>query len=360
MAVNIDIRISERVLVIGPHYKNHRGGIGAVINIQKDFYPSFNFIPTYDYHSNNLSKALYFAKQLIKISLYLASHPQIRLLHIHSSVQGSFYRKLLVMLIAKILFRRKIINHLHSGAYDVIYSNGNFLQKKLMHAYFRLGDATVTVSNQWKTYISGQFNIAKVHFINNIIESPLRQQIQKPRHRINFLFLGLIGNNKGIFDLLDVLTVYKNELNHKCKLTIGGNGETQRLKQFIKTHDLEELVDFKGWVSGSDKHRLMQEADVFVLPSYSEGMPVSVLEAMSYGMPIISTPVGGLPEIVLPDRNGKLVNPGDKPALYHALRHYIAFPDNIRTHGRQSLRFVKEYFPEAVIPKVESLYKSLI
>lgn len=352
--------ISKKVLLVGPHFLNHRGGIGSIINIQKEFYTPFNFIPTYRYDSTNLLKAIFFARQLLKIIFYLTIKREIRVLHIHSSVHGSLYRKLIVMVVAKVLFRKKVINHLHAGDYDSIYYSGNIFQKRLMRQYFRISDATITVSDYWKHYISTKFHIANVYFVNNVVPHPISAYKYERLKVIKFLFLGLIGENKGIFDLMHVLSINKNNLLGKMVLTVGGNGEVNKLKQIIALNQLEQIVEFKGWITGCEKYKIMMDSDVFILPSYSEGMPVSILEAMSYGMPIISTRVGGIPEIVKSGLNGQLVNPGDDRALLNALNYYLTCSSKIEEHGNESLKIIQEYFPENVIPKVEAIYKTLI
>ena len=75
------------------------------------------------------------------------------------------------------------------------------------------------------------------------------------------------------------------------ELKIGGNKNEEKLKKQIKDFNIQEIVTFEGWVSGNKKLELLNWADVFILPSFNEGLPISILEAMSYGMPIISTPV---------------------------------------------------------------------
>ena len=103
-----------------------------------------------------------------------------------------------------------------------------------------------------------------------------------------------------------------------------------------------------------------QESDVFILPSYSEGMPVSILEAMSYAMPIITTDVGGIPEIVNHNVNGIVIKPGDKRALLSAVGYYLNDSEAIEKHGSESLNIIQEYFPGPVMSKMENLYKSLV
>ena len=101
------------------------------------------------------------------------------------------------------------------------------------------------------------------------------------------------------------------------------DGETERLLTYLADHKLETLVQFEGWVSGEKKHELLSSSDVYILPSYHEGLPISILEAMNYQLPVIATPVGGTAEAVQEGINGFLVTPGDKDALYDRLLQFL-------------------------------------
>lgn len=355
--------IAEQVLLVGPDYKDHRGGIGAVIAVHKDQYESFNFIATHRPLKSSFLKALYFIRQFARITFFLATHRRIKVVHIHSSKQGSFYRKLLVAFIAKIIFRRKTINHIHSGNFRRFYDNSNVIGKKLIVFFLQLNDVTITVSDLWKGYFETVFHLKNVYRINNIINNPVNgYALHAGAHNapVHFLFLGLIHPDKGIFDLLQVLRDNKATLAGKIKLFIGGNGQVNKLQELIEAGGLETMVAFKGWVTGHEKENLLQFADVFVLPSYYEGSPVAMLEAMSYGKPVISTTVGGIPEIVEPGKNGWLHSPGDQHALLNALLYYINEPENIKMHGERSAQIIKNYYPETIVPQLSSVYSSLL
>jgi glycosyltransferase involved in cell wall biosynthesis len=170
----------------------------------------------------------------------------------------------------------------------------------------------------------------------------------------------MIHPDKGIFDLLQVLKDHKAELFNRIKLFIGGSGQTGQLEKMIEADDLGEMVEFKGWVTGREKDRLLQFSDVFVLPSYYEGSPVSVLEAMSYGTPVISTTVGGIPEVVQAGFNGWLHSPGDQGALLDAILFYINEPESLKRHGAHSMQMIEEYYPGSVEPQLASIYSSLL
>lgn len=355
--------IAERILLIGPDYKNHRGGIGAIIAIHKDQYAVYNFIPSFKPYKNNLLKSLYFIRQFIKISFQLARNRQIKIVHIHSSKRGSLYRKLLVACLAKLVFGKKTINHIHTGNFKRFYDNSDPVSKKIICFFLKMNDVTITVSDSWKTYFETSFHLKNVYKINNIVAPmpAIGPSITACKNgSVNFLFLGLIDSNKGIFDLLQVLSDNKNVLTNKFKLIIGGNGQVNLLNETIATGHLNELVEYRGWVSGADKHELLLNTDVFVLPSYYEGVPVAILEAMSYGKPVISTRVGGIPEIVQSSLNGWLIKPGDHSALLNAILFYVNEHENISKHGARSLHIVKNYYPESIVPQLEDVYCSLL
>jgi glycosyltransferase involved in cell wall biosynthesis len=357
--------ITKQVLVVGPDYRNHRGGIGAVIGIHKDYYEEFNFIPTYRPYRNNLLKSLFFIRQYAYIVYQLLkSGRHIRIVHIHASKHGSFYRKLLIGTTAKLLFGKRIIYHIHTGNFKRFYDNSNVISKKIIASFLKLNDVTITVSDSWKFYFESIFNLRNVYKINNIVVSPSSSNTTKAPFTgnkcVHFLFLGLIDHNKGIFDLLQVLQQHKQTLAGKCKLLIGGSGKVGLLNNTIREAGLNDLVEFKGWVSGDEKAQLLQQADVFILPSYFEGVPVAILEAMSYGKPIIATAVGGIPEIVKNGVNGILCSPGDHAALLAAMQLYISNPENIRQQGLCSLEFIKDYYPDIIMPRLEGLYTSLL
>ncbi|HPI00393.1 MAG TPA: glycosyltransferase, partial [Chitinophagaceae bacterium] len=148
--------------------------------------------------------------------------------------------------------------------------------------------------------------------------------------------------------------------NNKIKLHIGGDGDVKKLLKIIQENDLRNIVEYLGWVSNNEKNNLLLHSDIYMLPSYAEGLPVSILEAMSYGMPIISTNVGGIPEIVKHQYNGLLFQPGDIDAIENALQFFINQPQKIEEYGNHSLELIQPYFPKAVIEQLTQCYTSIL
>lgn len=190
-----------------------------------------------------------------------------------------------------------------------------------------------------------------------MIDYPEKQKIDKSPEVITFLFFGLITEAKGIFDLIQVIAANKNKYRGKIKLLIGGNGKVEKLLSLIKENEIEDIVVFLGWVNGEKKVNALNRADVYILPSYIEGSPVSILEAMSYGLPIISTKVGGIPELVKNKENGLLIDAGNLEQIEMALDWFVTSPELLGKYGAISEQLVQKHLPAAVLKKLIDVYQ---
>lgn len=115
-----------------------------------------------------------------------------------------------------------------------------------------------------------------------------------------------------------------------------------------------------GWVTREEKEIVLKKTDVFILPSYREGLPVSILESMSYGKAIIATNVGGIPEVVRDRENGLLIVPGELKQLENSLDFFIQNPELIKEYGIVSERIVQKYLPHSVLKDLTCIYESLL
>ena len=185
-------------------------------------------------------------------------------------------------------------------------------------------------------------------------------KISSEKEVIKFLFLGYINENKGIWLLLDVVNSLREYLSGKAVFILGGNGEISALKNTIHQKKLEQLVDYVGWVDNDLKDFCLRDADVFILPSYIEALPIALLEAMSYGLPIITTKVGSIPEIIKNDKNGILIEPGNKSELEKAILFSVKNLDKMMIFGQTNYELAKEFNPEVITSKLLSIYKSLM
>src|SRR5699024_9008244 len=116
--------ILKDVLHVGPGYMNHKGGMGAVLSVYNNNIENFKFISTYDYNKNKLSNIVLYFFSLIKLMSVLLNDKKLKIVHIHTASKGSFFRKYLVFLICRYIYKRKTILHLHGGEFHVFYKNG--------------------------------------------------------------------------------------------------------------------------------------------------------------------------------------------------------------------------------------------
>lgn len=349
----------SNLLFIGPYEKKPKGGVAFVLSEYKKIFPEAFFLSTSTSNDNKILKFFVVFKALISFIFLLGLKRNIKVIHIHVSSYSSFKRKYVFFNIAKI-FNKKIVCHIHGGSFHIFYEESSLKLKKNIQHFIEKADCIICLSQKWKEYFEKEFNINKVVVVPNIISQPkLSTKVIQNNIKTTFLFLGLIDSNKGVWLLLEILKDYKQYLLGKAVFKIGGNGKIDKLQRLIKDYGLLELVEFEGWVSGNIKQELLNNADVYLLPSYNEGLPISILEAMSYGLPIISTKVGGIPEIV-DSKNGVLIEPGNKQELRDAIFLAINEPKDFKSKGKESLNRVANYLPESVKCELQNLYKSIL
>lgn len=352
-------RISSKVLTVGPDYKNHRGGVGAVISVYSKYFEMFNFVPSYKV-GTGFYKIYIFFKGLFKLFWMLISNRRIKIIHIHGASNGSFYRKFIIFFICKYIFRKKIVYHIHGGGFGKFYNKSGGFLKRLIRTVLNNSDCVITLSQSWYKYFHENFAIRKLVVLPNIIDYPLKLQRTGIPDSLTFLFFGLICEAKGIFDLLNVIGINKEDYRSRMKLLIGGNGDIQKLKTLISENHTEDLIEYLGWVDNENKSAVFNKSDVFVLPSYTEGLPISILEAMSYGKAIIATDVGGVSEIVKENENGILIEPGNLQQIGQAIERMLDNRELVNRFGEVSELRVQRFLPDAVLNNLEDIYKSLL
>ena len=341
----------NKVLFVGPDIKG-KGGISSVLCSYRKMLTPFHYIS-----SNSRYGTIVGIYMLIKLMIclpYYVFFKGIKIVHIHGASGKSFVRKALIVNWCKMLGLR-VVFHLHGGAFDKYVNQCGVAKIKKT---FDRCDELVALTRGWEKYLECNFG-KKVYVINNPIEKA--NNIKRDNDgAIDALFLGLICENKGIYDLLNVVAKNKTYLDGKFILHIGGNGEVDKLNHFIKFHEIGNIVKYEGWVGGEKKIKLLQNCNLYILPSYIEGLPISILEAMSYSMAVISTNIGGIPEIVENGANGIVHEPGDKEAIYNAIKLFIDNPQLIKEYGIEGLKKVESYYPDVVKTQLENLYNQLL
>lgn len=341
-------KMEKRVVTIGPHYNDH-GGMASVISCYKDMFRHFRFIPT-SKNGGMIQKAILPLIGMLKLVWYRFSGSYIA--HIHTASRISFWRKAVFIIEAKLL-GMKVILHIHGGGFAGFVSQ----HKKIVPFILKRCNIVIALSILWKDYFIHELNLQNVYVIHNIIPFPKIKKINK-FDCLSLLFLGAIVPDKGIFDLVECLAINKHLFKDKVRLYIGGNGNIEGLQTTVRDKGVDDMVVLLGWVEGEEKIDLLNKSNVYILPSYVEGLPISILEAMSYGMAIISTSVGSIPEVVKED-NGIIVQPGDLLALRDAILFFLKNPESVGIFGKASRQRSMSYLPNAVEEQLIMIYDKL-
>ncbi len=350
--------LSQKVLMIGEYFKhNAPGGMAAVLASYNEYFEDMQFIPTWR-NGNILIKIWYAVYSYVVFIWYMLFVRSVKVIHIQGAAFASFERNIFFVRVGK-LFGKKVIMHMHCADFESYYNPSKHKQRIV--DIINACDLYLVLSDSWKVYfesIGVKSDIIRV--LNNTITPPVIQKVERSAGTLNLLYLGVIGQRKGIYDILKALKDNKERFEGKVALRIGGNQEEEKLLACINESGLQDMVKFEGFVSGEKKIECLNWADVYILPSFNEGLPIGILEAMSYGHPIISTPVGGISEVVKDGVNGIMVEPGNVQEIAKAI---LAFVDNqkmINEYGTQSLLLVKPYLPETVFATLSEMYNHLI
>lgn len=355
--------VFETVIHVGESHVFYKGGIGAVLAVYEKYFPAFKAIGTHR-HISGLGKILYFSGNFIRLFFTLLVNRKIRIIHIHGSYGASVLRKALIAFTGRTIFSKKIIYHIHSSEYPQKYTVAPKFHRRLIDYLLHSADRVGCLTPKWQELYIKQFGLSNTVVIPNMIHPPEFSFGSKvfpvAGQPIRFAFLGLIHEKKGVFDLIEMLAKEKANFAGKVIFHLGGIGKVEELQAGIRMHGLEDLVDFMGWVDEAGKAKLYQDVDAFFLPSYNEGLPIVILESMSYGLPIIATNVGGIPEVMEDGRNGFLFESGDIAGMKKALERYVNDHELLAEHGRNSHDMVKKFFPENVVPGIEKVYRELL
>ncbi|MEE2954233.1 MAG: glycosyltransferase family 4 protein [Bacteroidota bacterium] len=345
----------NNVLHVSPYYKL-KGGVSSVIhNYKTNNKDSFKHFYSM-YFSNKLLNVFVFPLILTHY-LVLIINPTIKIVHLHCAKKGSFYRKYIFLKIA-VFFNKKVVFHIHSGQFYSFYLDSNSFVKKRIEQVLIKSDAVVVLTNYWKDYFYSKFIINNLVVVNNLV--PFQEKKEKNINpKLQLLFLGDIGKRKGIFDLLDSIEKYKDEFSGQIKLFVAGIGERNKIINKIKEYELEDDITYLGWISGLEKQKVIEKSDIIVLPSYAEGLPMALLEAMSFSMPVISSNIIGILDILENNKNGKVIIPGDIDSIACAINYYIDNKKMIAIHGDESYNIAKNYFPTPIFQQLSQLYKSI-
>lgn len=347
------------VLMVGTH-QTTMGGIASVVRgyIEGGLFEKWplRYVATHR-DGSGLQKAWACVGGYTQVLQALLSLPE-PLLHIHLSQRASFWRKTGVCALAR-LFGRPYVLHVHGSEFMEFYQNEcDRRARRIVEWSFGCAAVVLALSEEWRSNILRICPSAVIEVLPNAVRVPdsiAGRGLRTGHGRI--LFLGRLGQRKGTFDLIRAFASVAQKFPDSY-LVCAGDGSVDAVRHLAVEQGLGPRLECPGWLSTDRTRAELARADVFVLPSYAEGLPMSLLEAMANGLPVIASRVGGIPSLVHDRVNGLLIDAGSPDALAGAMESVLA-DDALRARlgagARQTI--VERYSLESHLAQLGSLYE---
>ena len=333
------------------------GGISRVIKIWKTEKilkeHNIKYISTVS-NSTYFQKLIDLLRSLIKFILF--SSKNCKGIYIHTASRRSLYRKLIFIIISS-FFSKKIILHIHPSYFYTFIMNFKGLKKRFILYFLNKIDCYVVLTHEMKENIIKLFPQKKVFVIRNPINFELMENkynIARDNNRL--LFLGWYLKIKGVFDLIDAVQILTKE-GCDVKLDLYGTYNINRLKNYVKQKEILDRVNVNGWIGDKEKLKALYNSTALILPSYSEGIPNVIIEAMATKTPIIATAVGGLKEILIDRYNALIVKPKNPNDLSKKILEALKNKQLREKISCNAYNFAKTQFD---IKKIEKEIKQII
>jgi glycosyltransferase involved in cell wall biosynthesis len=279
-------------------------------------------------------------------TLFILIKGKVDILHCHMSYNGSFWRKFTFMLLAK-AFRVKSIIHLHGSEFKDFYARSTERKQKYIRYLINNVDEFIVLSDSWDDFIHS-ITGRKCTVINNYVDIVKTDTVRGSKQ---IVFLGALIKRKGVYDLIEACS----QLTEDYTLHLCGSGEDEQVAELIKSKNLTDKVIMHGWIDSEQKRNLLSECNLFVLPTYNEGLPMVIIEAMACEIPILTTPVGAIPEVIIPSETGYLFTPGNIDGLVDSLTCALN-ADNQTLVNNAKLMYIDKFTSSVAFPKLKNLY----
>ncbi len=285
---------------------------------------------------------------------------RIQIAHINVAPRGSTSRKMLFARLAKALGCRVVL-HLHGSGYDEYYAAQTLAKQDRIRSFFAAADRVVALSPYWTHFLTTSMGIdgSRIVEIPNGVPAPVTGRAEAEDAIPRVAFLGLVGKRKGTDVLIEALAALA-ECGVPFHAVIAGNGEVEEARARAQALGVAHRIEFPGWIDEAAADALLNRSDIFVLPSRAENQPVSILEAMARGLPVIATRVGAIPEQIDDGHSGLLVEAGHAAPLAAALERLIRSPSDRAAMGAAGqARFTCDFSVAACAQRFAAVYRSL-
>lgn len=348
-----------KVLMVGCD-KSTKGGMWKVVEnyLSSEWFvenTNLKYIPT-SITGTFFRKILFTLRAYVKILiLFLFDRPDI--LHVHMSERGSVYRKGIVISIAKI-FKTKVIIHMHGAEFEVWYKTLSKNKKEKVRHIINRADRIILLGEYWKSFISSIYPSSQIYILHNAIDVP-KKNYYNPEAK-SLLFLGVVGQRKGAYDLLLAFQSCIKKIPEDINLIYYGPDYEKKIEKEIENSKMNKRVKYLGYLTDDEKPKIFNNTMISILPSYNEGLPMTILETMAYGIPNISTNIAAIPEVVS-NKNGVIIEPGNVEQLAEEILALINNPQQRIEKSNLAFETIQNGFSlKNHMAKLMNLYKDVL
>ena len=355
--------VMEKILIVGPSSTKSKGVMSTVIGeiLEDNELKNKYDISAYEsYIDGTKFRVLLYSIWAIFKFIVTGQAKKYDVYHIHAASYGSTFRKRIYLKIIK-KYKKKVILHIHGAEYMVFFDKLSKKKKRQVIDTLQVADMVIALSNEWKNKFDNKFGLTNCYVLENGIntEKLAPAIVDTKKNQTSFVTLGRLGKRKGTYDLVDAIEIARKKVpNIRCYLA--GDGEIDKFCNIIVERGLQNNIEVVGWADFTKKLELLSKVSTVVLPSYNEGLPMSILEGMATGKAIISTTVGAIPEVVK-EENGILIQPGDVQALADALVKCSTNLKMLEDMSQKNINKIYEQFSmKSMHLKLMSYYKQVI
>ena len=277
---------------------------------------------------------------------YLQLGGRLAAVHVNLGDNYSAVRKGVLTILSR-LSGAKVLVHFHGVVLDAQWRRAGPCMRWLIGVPFRAASTTIVLGRIWQQWLVQDLGVSpdRVTVVANGVPVPDyggRDHLT-PRPQVEIVFVGNLLKRKGVDDLIAAAAVLKDEAR-PWRLTFAGGGDIAGYQEKTRAMGLSNRIQFVGWIDAPQIAAMLAKSDIMVLPSYYEGLPLVILEAIGAGTPVICTPVGAIPEFLKDGETVLFVEPGDVRGLAAALKRLIFDPAMRQTLGDAGYREYEAVF----------------
>ncbi|MBI5643961.1 MAG: glycosyltransferase family 4 protein [Deltaproteobacteria bacterium] len=344
-----------RILFVGPDLKEV-GGVSSYCKAILDESPTIDY---FGFPVKMKSKPLLFARVLFRFMKKLRSTGDV--VHFNTSLNFSAIARDAIFMLVSLLHSRKVIVFIHG--WDIPFQKSlRGIRLFMFKSVFNRAKSICVLGKVFKEELvrwgfDCRIEVGYYCFVNEAASVRARAYSRESETGPRILYLSRIVKEKGAFELADACGKLKEDYPGVV-LDIAGDGpDLAELKEYARKRNYD-FITFHGNVTGAAKAALFESANLFSLPTYyGEGFPLAITEAASFGLPVVTTRAGGIPDIFTDNKNGFFVEPGDADDLYAKIDHILSDQGLWESISSENVRFVKRYFsPDLTARRFAQLY----